>query len=193
MRISSAEGLVLGARLEHNHQWRDLIHAADGVRLSRRTAFWAILACIWRYTLFVGASATVIRAAVMGTIVVGGFRVLPWAPLLRDLVRQRWLETTLTSPGAAAPNAHTLLFDSLAPEGLVDRPVRERDDKQVTVRLLPAARRSRDSGATHAAGGAASLRAKDAARAVDAPAPSSSIGSVRGSQTDRAFHRRGRP
>jgi competence protein ComEC len=33
-------------------------------------AFRAILATIWLYTLFVGASATVIGAAVMGTIVV---------------------------------------------------------------------------------------------------------------------------
>jgi competence protein ComEC len=47
---------------------------ADSLRLSRRKAFWAILACIWLYTLFVGASATVIRAAVIGTIVVVGQR-----------------------------------------------------------------------------------------------------------------------
>ncbi len=37
---------------------------ADGLRLSKRTAFWAILACIWLYTLFVGATPTLIRAAV---------------------------------------------------------------------------------------------------------------------------------
>ena len=48
---------------------------ADGLRLSRRKAFWAILACIWLYTLFVGATPTVIRAAVMGTIVVVGQRM----------------------------------------------------------------------------------------------------------------------
>jgi competence protein ComEC len=48
---------------------------ADGLRLSRRKAFWAILACIWLYTLFVGATPTVIRAAVMGTIVVMGQRI----------------------------------------------------------------------------------------------------------------------
>ncbi len=37
---------------------------ADGMRLSRRKAFWAILFTIWLYTLFVGATPTVIRAAV---------------------------------------------------------------------------------------------------------------------------------
>jgi competence protein ComEC len=45
------------------------------LRLSRRKAFWAILACIWLYTLFVGATPTVIRAAVMGTIMVVGQRL----------------------------------------------------------------------------------------------------------------------
>jgi competence protein ComEC len=45
------------------------------LRLSKRKAFWAILACIWIYTLFVGATPTVIRAAVMGTIVVVGQRL----------------------------------------------------------------------------------------------------------------------
>jgi competence protein ComEC len=48
---------------------------ADGVRLSRRKAFWATLACIWLYTLFVGATATVIHAAVIDTIVVVGQRM----------------------------------------------------------------------------------------------------------------------
>jgi competence protein ComEC len=47
---------------------------AEGLRVSKRKAFWAILVTIWLYTLFVGASATVIRAAVMGTIVVVGQR-----------------------------------------------------------------------------------------------------------------------
>jgi competence protein ComEC len=45
------------------------------LRLSKRKAFWAILITIWLYTLFVGASPTVIRAAVMGTIVVLGQRL----------------------------------------------------------------------------------------------------------------------
>jgi competence protein ComEC len=45
------------------------------LRLSKRKAFWAILACIWLYTLFVGASPTVIRAAVMGTILILGQRL----------------------------------------------------------------------------------------------------------------------
>jgi competence protein ComEC len=52
-----------------------LYSVAGGLRLSKRKAFWAILACIWLYTLFVGATPTVIRAAVMGTIVVMGQRM----------------------------------------------------------------------------------------------------------------------
>jgi competence protein ComEC len=52
-----------------------LYSLAEGLHLSKRKAFWAILGCIWLYTLFVGASATVIRAAVMGTIVVVGQRL----------------------------------------------------------------------------------------------------------------------
>jgi competence protein ComEC len=52
-----------------------LYTVADGLRLSRRKAFWTILIMIWLYTLFVGASPTVIRAAVMGTIVVLGQRL----------------------------------------------------------------------------------------------------------------------
>jgi competence protein ComEC len=52
-----------------------LYSVAEGLKLSKRKAFWAILVTIWLYTLFVGASATVIRAAVMGTIVVVGQRL----------------------------------------------------------------------------------------------------------------------
>jgi len=52
-----------------------LYSLAEGLRLSKRKAFWAILGCIWLYTLFVGATPTVIRAAVMGTIVVVGQRM----------------------------------------------------------------------------------------------------------------------
>jgi competence protein ComEC len=52
-----------------------LYGVTERLRLSKRAAFWAILACIWAYTLFVGASATVIRAAVMGTVVVLGQRL----------------------------------------------------------------------------------------------------------------------
>jgi competence protein ComEC len=52
-----------------------LYSVADGLRLPRRKAFWAILITIWLYTLFVGATPTVIRAAVMGTIVVLGQRL----------------------------------------------------------------------------------------------------------------------
>jgi competence protein ComEC len=52
-----------------------LYGVTERLRLKKNTAFWAILICIWLYTLFVGASATVIRAAVMGTIVVVGQRL----------------------------------------------------------------------------------------------------------------------
>jgi competence protein ComEC len=52
-----------------------LYSAAEGLRLAKRKAFWAILITIWLYTLFVGATPTVIRAAVMGTIVVIGQRL----------------------------------------------------------------------------------------------------------------------
>ncbi|MFL5802892.1 MAG: ComEC/Rec2 family competence protein [Roseiflexaceae bacterium] len=52
-----------------------LYAVAGGLKLSPRRAFWAIMACIWLYTLFVGATPTVIRAAVMGTIVVVGQRL----------------------------------------------------------------------------------------------------------------------
>jgi len=48
---------------------------ADGLKLSKRAAFWAILGCIWRYTLFVGASPTVTRAAVIGTVMVPRLRL----------------------------------------------------------------------------------------------------------------------
>jgi competence protein ComEC len=52
-----------------------LYSITERLRLSKRAAFWAIMGCIWLYTLFVGASPTVIRAAVMGTIVVLGQRL----------------------------------------------------------------------------------------------------------------------
>ena len=52
-----------------------LYSLANGLNVSKRKAFWPILACIWLYTLFVGATPTVIRAAVMGTIVVVGQRM----------------------------------------------------------------------------------------------------------------------
>jgi competence protein ComEC len=52
-----------------------LYTAAESLRISKRKAFWAILITIWLYTFFVGASPTVIRAAVMGTIVVVGQRL----------------------------------------------------------------------------------------------------------------------
>ncbi|NWG21848.1 MAG: ComEC family competence protein [Chloroflexi bacterium] len=52
-----------------------LYSVADGMKLARRKAFWAILVTIWLYTMFVGATPTVIRAAVMGSIVVLGQRL----------------------------------------------------------------------------------------------------------------------
>jgi competence protein ComEC len=52
-----------------------LYSLAAGLRIPKRRAFWSILATIWLYTLFVGATPTVIRAAVMGTIVVVGQRL----------------------------------------------------------------------------------------------------------------------
>lgn len=62
-----------------------LYAVAGGLRLSRTSAFWAILGTIWLYTLFVGATPTVIRAAVMGTIVVIGQRAErrahPWTTI----------------------------------------------------------------------------------------------------------------
>src|SRR5437867_11014755 len=54
-----------------------LYAVTGGLKLSKRAAFWAILGCIWLYTLFVGATPTVIRAAVMGTILVLGQRLMP--------------------------------------------------------------------------------------------------------------------
>jgi len=66
---------------------------ADRLRLSRRNAFWAILACIWLYTLFVGATPTVIRAAVMGTIVVVGQRMERRAHAWTTLFAACWAMT----------------------------------------------------------------------------------------------------
>jgi competence protein ComEC len=42
-----------------------LYSLADGLRLSRRQAFWDILITIWLYTLFAGATPNVIRAKVL--------------------------------------------------------------------------------------------------------------------------------
>ena len=52
-----------------------LYAVAARMKLSRNATFWAILVLIWLYTLFVGATPTVIRAAVMGSIVVLGQRL----------------------------------------------------------------------------------------------------------------------
>jgi competence protein ComEC len=66
---------------------------AGTLRLDKRRAFWAILACIWLYTLFVGATPTVIRAAVMGTIVVLGQRIERRAHAWTTLFAASWAMT----------------------------------------------------------------------------------------------------
>jgi competence protein ComEC len=59
----------------------------------KRKLFWASLACIWLYTLFVGALATGIRAAVMGTIVVIGQRLSRPAHAWTTLLAACWAMT----------------------------------------------------------------------------------------------------
>ncbi len=70
-----------------------LYSLAEGLRLSKRKAFWTILACIWLYTFFVGATPTVIRAAVMGTIVVVGQRLARPAHAWTTLFAACWAMT----------------------------------------------------------------------------------------------------
>jgi competence protein ComEC len=70
-----------------------LYSLAEGLRLSKRKAFWAILITIWLYTLFVGATPTVIRAAVMGTIVVVGQRLERRAHAWTTLFAATWAMT----------------------------------------------------------------------------------------------------
>ena len=65
----------------------------DRLRLSKRAAFWAILGTIWLYTLFVGATPTVIRAAAMGTIVVLGQRLERRAHAWTTLFAACWAMT----------------------------------------------------------------------------------------------------
>ncbi|MBC8162564.1 MAG: ComEC family competence protein [Roseiflexaceae bacterium] len=52
-----------------------LYAVAARLKLSKNGAFWAILGTIWLYALFVGVTATVIRAAVMGSVMVLGQRL----------------------------------------------------------------------------------------------------------------------
>lgn len=63
-----------------------IMGAAARLRLGKRTSFWFSLAAIWIYALFVGASATVLRAAVMASLIVlaatTGRRSEPWTLLL---------------------------------------------------------------------------------------------------------------
>ena len=70
-----------------------LYGVAGSLRLSRRAAFWAILGTIWLYTLFVGATPTVIRAAAMGTIVVLGQRLERRAHAWTTLLAACWAMT----------------------------------------------------------------------------------------------------
>jgi competence protein ComEC len=70
-----------------------LYSLAEGLRISKRKAFWPILASIWLYTLFVGATPTVIRAAVMGTIVVVGQRMERRAHAWTTLFAACWAMT----------------------------------------------------------------------------------------------------
>lgn len=73
---------------------------AERLKLSKHSAFWVILITIWLYTLFVGASATVVRAAVMGSIVVLGQRLERQAHAWTTLLAASWAMTLL--------NPHTL-------------------------------------------------------------------------------------
>jgi competence protein ComEC len=66
---------------------------AGGLKLPKKVAFWAILGTIWLYTLFVGATPTVIRAAVMGTIVVIGQRAERRAHAWTTLFAACWAMT----------------------------------------------------------------------------------------------------
>lgn len=70
-----------------------LYSLADSLRIERRRTFWVILALIWLYTLFVGATPTVIRAAVMGTIVVVGQRLERRAHAWTTLFAACWAMT----------------------------------------------------------------------------------------------------
>jgi competence protein ComEC len=59
---------------------------AAQMRLGRGMTFWVALVALWSYALFVGATATVIRAAIMGSLVVLATaterRTQPWILLL---------------------------------------------------------------------------------------------------------------
>lgn len=70
-----------------------LYSLAHGLKISKRAAFWPILGSIWLYTLFVGATPTVIRAAVMGTIVVVGQRMERRAHAWTTLFAACWAMT----------------------------------------------------------------------------------------------------
>jgi competence protein ComEC len=72
---------------------------ADRMRLSKGIAFWTTVGTIWLYALFVGASATVLRAALMGTVVVIGQRLERPAHAWTTLFAASWL-LTLWDPQA---------------------------------------------------------------------------------------------
>jgi competence protein ComEC len=70
-----------------------LYAAASRLKLSSEAVFWVAIGCIWLYTLFVGASSTVLRAAAMGTIVVIGQRLERPGHAWTTLFAATWLMT----------------------------------------------------------------------------------------------------
>jgi len=66
---------------------------AERLQLSKQRAFWAILIAIWIYTAFVGMTSTVIRAAIMGTVVVVGQRMERPAHAWTTLLAACWAMT----------------------------------------------------------------------------------------------------
>jgi len=70
-----------------------LYSLAEGLNISKRKAFWPSLGMIWLHTLFVGATPTVIRAAVMGTLVVVGQRLERRAHAWTTLFAACWAMT----------------------------------------------------------------------------------------------------
>lgn len=70
-----------------------LAGAGRRLRLSHTTAFWLTLGVIWLYTLFVGATPTVIRAAVMSTIMLLGQRLDRPAHVWTTLFAACWAMT----------------------------------------------------------------------------------------------------
>jgi competence protein ComEC len=57
-----------------------LYSLAEGLRLSKRKAFWLILGCIWLYTLFKGwtqsRESCYVRGAACGTVIIASSRII---------------------------------------------------------------------------------------------------------------------